>query len=98
MDRVTQFAMRVIRQSEEYSIGYSQRTTLKKALRQQINKAAVQRGQRSSELVEELLNGKPKNREVLVEVVAEAVETIQVSKTDKEIDNLRQTIRDLSGT
>lgn len=98
MDRVTQFALRVIRQSDEYSIGYSQRTTLKKALGQQISKGAVQRGQRPSEFVDDLMDAAPENREGFAEVIAEAVDTFQASKTEKEVENLRQTIRDMSGT
>ncbi len=89
--------MRVIRQSKEYSIGYSQRPTLKRALQQQIDKAAVQRGQRPAEFVEEVMNQAQENRESLAEVIAEAVDTLQASKSEKEIDKLRQTIREMSG-
>jgi len=98
MDRVTQFAMRVIRQSDEYSLGYSQRPTLRKELWQQISKVAVQRGQKPSEFVDDLFDGSDDAREDFAEVIAEAVDTIQASKSEKEVDKLRQTIRDLSET
>jgi hypothetical protein len=97
MDRVTQFAMRVIRQSKEYSLGYSQRPTLKRALRTQIDKAAVHRGQRPGEFVNEAMDSGPEGREALAEVIAEAVDTIQASRSEKEIDTLRQTIREMGG-
>jgi len=94
-DDLTQFAMRVIRKSKQYSLGYSQRPTLRRALHQQIRKAAQERGQPPVELTEELLRGSPENRELLTEVIAKAVDGIQASEKEKEIGELRARIREL---
>jgi hypothetical protein len=85
MDQITQFALRVIRRSTEYSIGYAQRPTLKHALQAQIDKAAKQRGQRPSELVAELLDPEriAQNKEKLTEIIATAVDEFEASATEK---------------
>jgi len=96
MDRITEFAMRVIRQSQEYSIGYSQRPTLKRALRQQIDKAATERGQTPRVLADELYREKHKEKSPIALIIAEAIDTIQSSKSEREIDKLKNTIKDLT--
>lgn len=97
MDRVTQLAMRVIRQSTEYSIGYSQRPTLKRAIRHQIEKAARERGQSPAELVDSLADHKGETRQTLTEVLAGAIDEMQASKSERRIAELERQIRKLTG-
>ena len=88
--------MRVIRQSKQYSIGYSQRPTLKRALQQQIDKAALERGQQPADFVKEVMNKGQDNENILTEVIAEAIDTLQASKAERKIEELEQTIRKMS--
>lgn len=85
LDQITQFALRVIRQSEEYTLGYSQRPTLKSALQRKIDRAAKERGQRPNELVSELLDPEKivQSKDKLTEVIADAIDEIQASESEK---------------
>ena len=97
LDRLVRLALRVVRESKSYEIGYSRRPTLKRALAREIDKAAVQRSQRPAQLVDELLEGRSQDREVLAEVIANAVDEIAASTHEKELQELRRRLSQSDG-
>ena len=90
MDRITRYALRVIRRSNEYTIGYSRRATLKRELKRNVGKLAKERGQRSSELEEELLESKAGSKELLTEVIAGAIDQLAASRSEREVEKLQK--------
>jgi hypothetical protein len=97
LDRLVRLALRVIRQSTSYELGYSRRSTLKRELMHEIDKAAVQRGQRPAELVEQLLEGRSEDSGLLPETIANAVDTIAASRHEKEMEALRHKLAKPTG-
>lgn len=97
LDRLVRLALRVIRQSTSYELGYSRRSTLKRELMYEIDKAAVQRGQHPAELVEQLLEGRAGDSRLLPETIAKAVDTIAASRHEKEMEELRRKLAKPTG-
>ena len=64
---------------------YSQRPTLKKALNEQIAKAAAQRGESHGKLMYDLVDPDHEHRDLLVEIVANGIDAIAASKSEKEM-------------
>lgn len=93
LDQITQLALRVIKQSTQFELGYSRRATLKRALHSQIAKVARERGQRPRELLADLTEQPTQTREILTEVVANAVDEIVASRSEKEIAELRAQLK-----
>jgi hypothetical protein len=92
IEAITRLALRVIRQSAQYDLGYSRRVTLKKALLGEISQAAKQRGMTTSELTQEMVDPQGKQLDALTEVVARGVDQIVASKYEQEMDELRRKI------
>jgi len=90
IDRITRVALRVIQRSHEYELGFSRRATLKAELRRNVATMAKQRGQRSSELAENLLEPTEESKELLTEVIAGAVDQLAASRSEREMAKLRK--------
>jgi len=90
IDRITRVALRVIERSREYELGFSRRATLKRELRQNVATMAKERGQKSSELAEILLEPTEESKELLSEVIAGAVDQLAASRSERETEKLRK--------
>jgi actin-like ATPase involved in cell morphogenesis len=95
INRLTQLAVRVIRQSKEYDIGYSKRHTLENEISLRIDKAAQQTGRRNKELLYDLCEHPSKNREEIASILAESIDELVASKSAKTIDVLRAELDEL---
>jgi len=91
-DRITALALRVIRCSEKYELGYSRRATLSNELRKQVSRSAVEYGLSPEELEDRIFEEPYKDS--LAEVLAKAIDELEPSKSEAELTKLRQTIRE----
>jgi hypothetical protein len=93
VNQLTQLALQVIKQSTEFEIGYSRRATLQRTLAREISRVAIERGERPRKLSNELMKRKPENSQLLAEVIAEAVDEVVASRSEREINELRARIK-----
>jgi hypothetical protein len=90
-------AIRVIKASSQYSLAWSRRGALKREMRNCIAAQARQRGKDPKELEAELRGKSEKQREILAEVIAEAVDKLVPSKTERQAEELKKRIAELEG-
>jgi hypothetical protein len=81
--------MSVIKQSDEYELGYSQRVTLQKELVRQVDKVSTQMGMRPRELTETILDPDGHEQDTLIEIVQNAIDAIQASKSELTAERLK---------
>jgi len=98
MDQVARLALRVIRASTQYELGYSRRPTLKRALMREIERCATQRGEKPADFARELVSGAPETEEVLTEIIANSVDKMAASKHEKELGKLRSQLKERHGS
>jgi hypothetical protein len=91
LDKISRMALRVIRQSNQYEIGYSRRPTLRRELTRRVAIAAKERGQKASLLAEELLEPTEESKAILTEVLAGAIDEIAVSRSEAELERRKPT-------
>jgi hypothetical protein len=85
--------MRILRQSNQYDIGYSRRPTLQRELRSQLFKAASQRGLPAQQLEVEIAENSDVGKDAMIEIVAASVDQLEQSKAQAEIAKLREQLR-----
>jgi hypothetical protein len=81
-------AMRVLEASEEYEMHWSRRGTLSQAIRERIGNYARQVGKPLEKVRDELAKPTEEAGKILIEIIAESVDQIALSKSEKRIQSL----------
>lgn len=92
LSRLDRTALRAIHASEQYTLAWSRRHTLKEAMREQVVSLALHRGQKPAEVAKQLTDDSPEATQMLTEVVASAVDRLAASNSEKEVERLRQRV------
>ncbi len=87
--------VRIVQASEEYSLHWSRRNTLQRAVLQQLGKLAADRGESREALKRKALSGTDEGNELLVSAVSEALDQMSRSRSEKETSRLRSRVREL---
>ena len=89
-------ALRIIFESNQYSLPYSRRAALQREMIDRMTKIAGERGQKPAELAEQIEKSRePEYADLLGEIVREAVDRVTESKSEKENAQLRMEIERL---
>lgn len=88
-------ALRVARQSDEYSVSYSSRRVLRRHLDTSIAKEAAQRGQAREKVERVAIEQNDEQQTVLTSVIAEALDAHQASQSEKRIRELERELAEL---
>lgn len=92
VERVT---LRILQASEEYQCHFSRRPTLKKAIREQLAKIAAQEGVSESDVKADFLSNDAESDALRADVIANAIDSISRSKSEKDITVLHEKVRHL---
>ena len=92
---VDQLTLRVLHASTEYSLPWSRRGTLKLEVRNRIGELAVQRGLKRTVIEKELLHDDEGSRALLADIVADSVDRLAKSASEKQVDRLEAQVRGL---
>ncbi len=87
--------VRIVQASEEYSLHWSRRNTLQRAVRQQLGKLAADRGESRRALKGKALSGTDEGNELLVSAVSEALDQVARSRSEQEAARLHSRIEEL---
>ena len=87
-------ALRMIQASEEYMMPFSRRPTLRRKLSDKINQIATQLGQKPVEVAKEFERG-TLDEDSTTHIVADAIDSLVLSKSERKIRSLEQEIRKL---
>ena len=94
VNRLTGLALRVIRQSKQYEIGYSRRHTLQDEIARRIEKHAKETGRRRGEILQDFCERPAEHREAIADLLAESVDEIVASKSETAAQQLRAKLKD----
>lgn len=87
--------MRVIQASSEHKFHWSRRNTLYRAARTQLSKMAFQRGQSVTEVEDIIESDSEEGKNLLVEVIASAIDARSVSRSEEENRMLHARVKEL---
>ena len=92
---VSRIALRLLQNSEQYTLPFSRRANLDREMMIQIGIMADQRGEAPSKTQRYLSEKTQESNELLVEIVRESIDKVAMSEAEKEIQRLREEIRHL---
>jgi hypothetical protein len=88
-------AMRAVQASEQYTLSWSRRDTLERAIRDVLPVLAKQRGRTASEARDEFRAGSDEGKQTFSEAVAQSIDQMVASKYEREVAELKKKIREL---
>ncbi len=88
-------AMRAVQASEQYSLSWSRRDTLSRAISDAIPNLAKQYGLSTREMRDEIENKTPEGKAAYSAAIADALDKITTSKLEHENEELKKRIREL---
>lgn len=94
-DPLERFTIRVLRKSEEYRIHFSRRGTLRRAMREEVRRQAIQIGTTEDELVHRIVTGDEGTADLAATMIAEAIDKISISQSERKIADMGATIEKL---
>lgn len=93
--RLERHVMRIVQASTEYSLHWSRRSTLYKAVRSQLGVFASRRGEPQRDTEQVALSGSEEGNHILTQVIAEAVDQLSRSRSEEENARLQFRVEEL---